>query len=393
MTRTARATLLRGAALLGVPVLLAGCSLVAVPSQPALSGPSFAPPGDIAYAVCPDAVTPVELSSSLAEANIPLRVKGTPGIGNASIATSPDGRWAYVVTTEGEPSGSHPATPVPVTTGVAPAPAGPSGQNVVIPVNLVTQQAGRPIDIPGSGPTHGIVVLPGGRTAIAASGTSVVPVDLTRDRAGTPLDLGAGHTVFGMALNPAGTTLYVLVAGGVIPVNTVAATAGTPIVTGLSVSSVYSPHGIAVAPGGATVYVIGQGGPDYGGRVIPITASTGALQPAASFDRYGIADPAAVAVSPDGTTLYVVDAADNWVLPLPVASFASPPAPVRLPVQTNGSGGTQHPSDIVIAPGGVTAYIVDGFTDLVPFTLASQSFGSPIPVCPGASSVAIAPAP
>ncbi len=379
--------------IVGVSLTTAGCSLVTTPRNPVLSGPSFAPPGEIAYAVCPSAVTPVELSTGTAEANIPLPVTGTPGIGAASIATSPGGHWAYVVTTEGVPPGSHPISSVPVTTGVTPQPSGSSGQNVVIPVNLVTQQAGRPIDLPGSGPTHGIVVLPGGHTAIAASGTSVVPIDLTRDRVGTPLNLGTGHTIFGMALNPAGTSLYVLVAGGVIPVNTVAATAGAPIVTGLSVSSVYSPHGIVVSPDGTTVYVIGQGGTDYGGRVLPITAATGALQPEASFDRFGIADPAAVAITPDGSTLYVVDAADNWINPLPIASFASPPAPIRLPVQSGGPAGTQHPSDIVLAPGGATAYLIDGFADLVPFTVATHSFGQPIPVCSGASSMAIAPAP
>ena len=106
-----------------------------------------------------------------------------------------------------------------------------------------------------------------------------------------------------MALDPASTTLYALVPGGVIPVDTANATAGAAIPTGLSVSSVYSPHGIVVTDDGATVYVVGQGGTDFGGRVLPIAAATGATGPATGFDRFGISDPAAVAVTADGSSL------------------------------------------------------------------------------------------
>jgi DNA-binding beta-propeller fold protein YncE len=235
------------------------------------------------------------------------------------------------------------------------------------------------------------VVMPGGAVVLAASGEDVVPVDVATRQVGAPLDLGPTHAIYGMALDAAGTTLFVLVAGGVIPVDTAHATAGTPIATGLAVSSVYSPHGIAVTAAGSTVYVIGQGGSDYGGRVLPVDASTGVPQAQASFDRFGIAAPAAVAVSPDGGTLYVVDSADNWISPLPVAAFTSPPAPVRLPV--DAAGGTQHPTDIVLGPGGTTAYIVEGFDSVIPYATATQSFGHPMSVCAGAASMTVAPSP
>ena len=326
-----------------VALALSGCSVFATPQPaPVRDRSSLAPPGAVGYVVCPTAVTPVELATHTAEAAIHLPISGTPVLGNFAITTSADGRWAYVVTSDGvipsapgsqtscrrSPPAPPPAPPRRRTT-VAPStpPSGVTVQNVVIPINLVTQQAERPIRIPGQGGTHAIVVMPGGRTILAASGSTIVPVDAATHQVGAPLDLGPGRTIFGMALDPASTILYALVAGAVVPVNTANATAGLPIPTDLSVSSVYSPHGIAVTADGGTVYVVGQGGTDYGGRVLPITTSTGATQPTTGFDQFGIADPAAIAVTPDGSLLLVVDSADNWVNP----GRHWPPSPTRPP--------------------------------------------------------------
>ena len=370
----------------------------------------MAPPGAVGYVVCPNAVTPVELATHVAEPDIRLPISGTPDLGSFAITTSPDGRWAYVVTSDGvTPTSSTrrttlpPVTP-PATTGAtattgpaaptgATAPSGVRVQNVVIPIDLVTQQAEKPIRIPGQGGTHAIVVMPGGRTILAASGSTIVPVDAVTHQVGTPLDLGPGHTIFGMALGTASPTLYALVAGGVFPVDTANATAGVVIPTGLSVSSVYSPHGIVVTGNGATVFVVGQGGADYGGRVLPITAATGAPQPMTGFDKYGIADPAAIAVDPAGTTLLVADAANNWVNPISVSNFSVPAAPVRLPPPTGDGSGTGHPTDIVFGPGKTGAFVVDGFDTVIPYRPGSPTFGRPIAVCTGASSMAVAPAP
>jgi DNA-binding beta-propeller fold protein YncE len=391
-----------------VALALAGCSVFATPvPTPVHAASSLAPPGWVGYVVCPDAVTPVELATRTAEAAIPLPISGAPVLGDFAITTSADGRWAYVVTSDGVvPSLSGAATTVPPATTAAVAtsssappspPSGVSVQNVVIPVNLVTQQAGKPIKIPGQGGTHAIVVLPGGRTVLAASGSTIVPVDAVTRQVGSPLDLGPGRTIFGMALDPKSSTLYALVAGAVVPVDTANATAGAPIPTGLSVSSVYSPHGIAVTDDGTTVYVVGQGGTDYGGRILPIQIATGATMPTTGFDRFGIADPAAVAVTPDGSMLLVADSANNWVNPVSVANFADPDAPVRLPApsaKASGTGtGTQHPTDIVLGPGSTGAFVVDGFDTVVPYQPALQTFGRPIPVCSGASSMTVAPAP
>jgi hypothetical protein len=378
---------------------LSGCALVAGPDPAAVKDGSLARSGPIGYVVCPNQVTPVELSTRTPEAPIELPLSGTPVLGDFAIATSADGRWAYVVTGDGvvassstsptSATGSSPSTARSPTT----PPAGVGVQNVVVPIDLVTQQAEAPIRIPGQGGTHAIVVLPGGRNVLAASGSTIVPVDTSTRQVGAPLDLGPGRTIFGMALAPDGSTLYALVAGGVFPVALAHDTAGVEIPTGLSVSSVDSPHGIVTSADGATVYVVGQGGDDFEGRVVPIDASLGTTRPAASFT--GVADPAALTMAPDGTGLLVVDSANNWVNPVPFASFTDPPAPDRLPAVDTGPSvsGTQHPTDIVAGPGAVGAFVVYGFSTVIPYAPGSHSFGRPIPVCSGASSMAIAPAP
>jgi hypothetical protein len=392
-------------ATLSATVLLTGCSIVALPPEAQRHDASLARSGAIGYVVCPNAVTPVELATRTAEAGIPLPISGTPVLGDFAIAASADGRWAYVVTSNGVPSSSGTATTVvPATTPDTRQPASPSPstslvprgvENVVIPIDLVTQRALRPIPIPGEGGTHAIVIVDGGRELLASSGSMVVPIDVRTRHVGAPLDLGAGRTIFGMAAQPNGPTVFALVAGGVFPVDTVHSAVGPEITTGLSVSSVYSPHGVAVSADGTTLYVVGQGGVDFGGRVQVIATATAAVEGTASFDKFGIADPAAVATSEDGTSLLVVDSANNWVNPLPLTSLGAPPAPVRLPQPTTAASasGTDHPTDIVVGPGTTGAFVVDGFSQVIPYAPASESFGSPIGVCSGASSMAVAPAP
>ena len=151
------------------------------------------------YVVCPDQLSPVELASRTAEAPIALPIRGTPALGSFAVALSPDGRTAYVATQDQEADG--PPRPV------------------LVPVDLDTQRAGRPIALPGSGGTHAVVVMHDGRTVLAAVGSTIVPVDPATRAVGTPLDLGAGRAVAGMALSPVSSTLWVLVPDGLVPVD------------------------------------------------------------------------------------------------------------------------------------------------------------------------------
>lgn len=382
----------RGAALLAAALVLGGCALFAQPKPPGVTVAALAQPGPVGYVVCANAVTPVELSTGTAEADIDLPISGSPALGDYAIATSPDGRWAYVDTSDALSGASPtPTSAVPVTTGVAPGQVGPvvtnPPRNVVIPIDLTTQRADPPILLPGSGGTHGIAVSADGRTVWAASGTDVVPITAATRAVGAPVSLGRSYPVFGLVLNPSGTVLYALVPDGVFPVDTSTGAVGSPYVTDLSVSSVNSPHGIVVSADGSTVYVVGQGGSNYGGRVAAITIATGVVGPVGSFDADGISSPAALALTADGKTVLVLDAPNDWVTPVPVATL-QPFPPIKVPARS----GNEHPTDIVTAPGGV-AYIVDGFASLVPFHPGPQTFDTPIPVCSGAASMAIAEAP
>jgi hypothetical protein len=357
------------AAFAGPALLLAACSIVPTPGSAPVTGGTPAPDQPLGYVVCPNAVTPVELASHTAEAPIPLPVEGTPPLGSFAVATAPDGRSAYVVTRDTPPQGS--------------------ARDVLIPIDLVTQQAGRPIVLPGTGVTHAVVVLNSGQIVLAAVGTTIVPVNPATRAIGTPLDLGPGRTVYGMALSPNSPMLYALVPGGVVPVDTATAQAGVAISTGLTVSSVSSPHGVVVSPNGSTVFVVGQGGSDYGGRLAPISTATGVVGTVTSFDQFGIADPAALTLTADGSTVLVADSANNWVAPVAVASLGTPSGPVRLPSGDPATAGTDHPSDIVTGPGATGVFVVAGLDTVLPFAPATETFGSPIRVCAGASSMAV----
>ena len=195
-----------------------------------------------------------------------------------------------------------------------------------------------------------------------------------------------------MALSPTTSTLYVLVPDGVVPVDTATATAGTPITTGLAVSSVVvAPRARRSSPTARTVYVVGQGPPDFGGRVVPIATATGPVGPATSFDQFGITDPAALAVTGDGTRVLVADSANNWVDPVPAAGpsgrhppvrpahrAATPPARARTTRPTSWSDP---------APPG--AFVVDRPRHRPALHAGLGTFGRPIPVCAGASSMAV----
>jgi DNA-binding beta-propeller fold protein YncE len=231
-----------------------------------------------------------------------------------------------------------------------------------------------------------------GRTVLAASGTTIVPVDVATGAVGRPLDLGPGRTVSGMALSPTTDMLYVLVPDGVVPVDTATATAGALIATGLTVSSVSSPHGLVVSPDGATLWVAGQGTPDFGGRVVPVSTATGAVGPTTSFDAFGITDPAALAVTPDGSQLLVADSANNWVDTVLTADPAQPLAPARLPTGTGTASvtGADHPTDVVSSPEDIGAFVVTGLGTVLPYHPAHRTYGAPIRVCSGATSMTVA---
>lgn len=373
--RRPAAALRQASALVGSAVLLGGCALFAQPRPSPPPGPVLAPPGTLAYVACAGAVTPVELATHTPEADIHLHLPGTPALGDYAIAVGPGGRTAYVDT-----------SPV----------VGGTPRDEVVPVDLVTQRAGTPIALPGTGGTRAIAVSPDGTTVWAASGSSVVPVDVAAGRAGTPVRVPSAGTVSALVFDPSGTTLYALGDGSVVPISVARKTAGPAITTSLTVSSTYSPHGMTLDTANGNLVVVGQGGSTFGGRILTVTLPSGPASPPASFDVFGnVSSPSAVAVTPDGTLALVADGPNNWVVPVGMGATLTPHPPVRMPVQSGAGGGlsTQHPTDLVLEPGGGTAWIVTGFDALLPLTVSSLTYGAPVPVCTGASSVALAPSP
>src|SRR5580698_6993153 len=117
----------RTAALVGLTALvLSACGAFATPGPARVGGASLAPAGSMGYVACPNMVTPVELATHTAEPGIPLPLSGTPALGDYAIAASPDGRWAYLVTSDGASSSTASSDAVPTDGGVG-------VQNVVVP--------------------------------------------------------------------------------------------------------------------------------------------------------------------------------------------------------------------------------------------------------------------
>ena len=130
----------------------------------------------------------------------------------------------------------------------------------------------------------------------------IVPVDPATRAVGTPLDLGPGRTVSGMALSPTSSTLLRAGPrrGGPGGHHHGPGRSRDPDGAG-RLLGVLTPR-VVVSADGSTVYVVGQGGADYGGRLVPIDAATGAVGAATSFDQFGITDPSALALTADGST-------------------------------------------------------------------------------------------
>ena len=283
----------------------------------------------------------------------------------------------------------------PRRTGVPPmsSPGPPhsrAGPWLIIPIDLVTQRAGRPIVLPGTGATHAVAVTHDGRTVLAAVGTTIVPVDPATRAVGTPLDLGPGRTVYGMALSPTSPVLYTLVTGPGDPCRHRHGTGrGADLHRARRVVGVVPPrrggqcrrvHRLRRRAGWERLRRSAH--PDLDGHGRTVGTVTG-------FDQFGIADPAALALTADGATALVADSADNWVVPVPVGRLGTPSDPVRLPTGASAAAGTDHPSDIVTGPGTTGVFVVTGLDTVLPFLPAAGAFGTAIRVCAGASSMAV----
>lgn len=355
-------------------VLLAACTAPGESEVPGSLDHSLAPPGLVAYALCPTEITPVEVRTGVAEPAIPLHLPTTPALGTYAIATSTDGTMAYVATVPGSSraQGAHAE---------------------IIPVDLVRQVALAPIALPLLGVTRAIITLPTASMVAVAVGSDVLIVDVATGKVVSQADLGLGHNIYAIVNDPARHVLFAMVTGSVVPIPLSGTTFGVPrssFPTDLAVSSVTSGNGMTMAPNGAALLVVGQFGTNYAGHVIALSTATGATLGTVDLSVYGFSSPAAVAVTSQGQVA-VADASRNWMVPVTLAASGAPttPGPVAIP----GDDAVEHPSDVVPAGTSASFELVAPQGVMLSFDPTTHAYGKPVAVCTGATSVAVAPSP
>jgi DNA-binding beta-propeller fold protein YncE len=221
----------------------------------------------------------------------------------------------------------------------------------VMPVNVATDTAGKPIKIAGSV----IAASPDGRTVYVVTDTKtgpdsysgvVVPINTATDAVGRPIPVGAQPDAIAFA--PDGKTAYVANADTVTPIDVAAGTAGPYIPVGTG------PDAVIFAPDGKTAYVDGS-------EVVPIDVATGTAEAAIPVKAN------ALAISPDGKKLYALNgssggpgmAAADTVTPIDTATN-SPGTPISL------SSAPQNYLELLMAPNGKTLYAIDQQGQLTP---------------------------
>jgi DNA-binding beta-propeller fold protein YncE len=231
-----------------------------------------------------------------------------------SVAITPDGRGAYVF-----------------------EPAYPATAGSVVPVNLVTESAGRKISIAGA---EQMVMTPNGSTVyvLAQQAASrqgpqyygprqVVPIDTATNTALPPIKVAAGGLADSIAVSPDGKTVYVATSwvnhvSAVTPISTASNAAMAPIPIRLAA---YSGGILAMAPDGNTAYLYGDS--QY---VFPIDLRTNKMLtpirlPAdyACMIRKGACSGTwawSFQIAPDSRTAYLYGPPDADVIPIDLAT-------------------------------------------------------------------------
>jgi YVTN family beta-propeller protein len=317
-------------------------------------------------------------------------------------AAPPSAGFAYIAT-------GFSVVPLNLSTGVAGKPipqpgealgiaAAPDGRTVyvtngmagtVTPISTVTNKPGRPIPA-GSSP-DAIVIPPGGTTAYVGGTAAVTPINLATGTPGKPIPLpGEAGTI---AVAPDGRTIYVTSEGGtsptgteisaITPISTITNRAGTPIVVGDEVGQ------LAFALDGRIMYAVMGGTPT---SVTPIDTRTGKTQTP-------VGDISAVAVSADGDVAYFSDTSNDTITPVNPVSGSSDGNPVPLGVM---------PGSMIIEPDGTTAWVLAISTrnyvrppgtpifppeEIIPVNLTTGSTGRPFAMPQGCTGMTATPDP
>ena len=242
------------------------------------------------------------------------------------------------------------------------------GDSAVTPINTATNTTEPAITLPNAGDT-GFVVAPNGKAAYLSTELGVYPIDTATSTLGKRMNVGGT-----LALTPDGKTLYVLssshspyTTGTVTPIRTDTNTALAPIKlpppdyppSRFIPSAAYI---IAITPNGKTAYVV-YGVPEgkpYANSVIPINlASNRALAPI-PIEASGLAQ--GLVIAPGDRTAYVLSS--RAVTPIDTATNQAEPA-INLPATAG------YAYDIALTPSGKTIYVLTP-RGVIPITTASR---------------------
>jgi len=298
-----------------------------------------------AFVTSANGLTQIDTGSDTAES--PVLPVGTGLMGPVAIA--PDGRTAYVVTSDtgqGQPgvipfaltaSGPVPETAITYTgtsrPGFVSIAITPNGQmlyvadfsdDAVVPIDLTksTPAFGRPIPVTG-GPSD-LAVSPDGSTVYALDG-GITPIATATNTAGPILATSLGGNAESFALAPDGSEAYVPITGTpyVYPVALPSGRVGTGIDIGASTNGGEGIRTIAITPDAGTAYataIATNGDPS----VVPIDLATGEAETGIDLGAAtsSTGSPGAIAITPDGKTVYatVEGANSGWVVPISTAT-------------------------------------------------------------------------
>jgi DNA-binding beta-propeller fold protein YncE len=247
-----------------------------------------------------------------------------------------------LVPTEMQQAPPRPAPPRPMMAYVV-------GLNSVLPVDLASGRAFRPIGLGVPGHTVHVVMAPHGRTVyVATNGGEVVPIDTAMRTARPPIRIGGVRTdITDVLISPDGHTGYFAeYPYGVATVNFLTNRPGRFI-------KIQGAGELALTPDGRILYVL----TDHGTEVVPVdTATRRTLPPIMTGDYNGFLS-ARIVMAPDGRTAYVLSfkpgIAGQVLTPIDTAT-GTVLAPIRVAASGLGAG-------ITISPDSRSAYMDTGY--------------------------------
>jgi DNA-binding beta-propeller fold protein YncE len=259
-----------------------------------------------------------------------------------------------------------------------------SGGGTVTPIDLATNTAGKPIDVPGE--PVALTAAPDGKTGYIINGfpsRTVTRIDLATNKLGKPITLI--DPPYGIVMAPDGKLAYVTIARGVGIKESLYYFAPFDLATGrlgkwIKLSS-GDPASIAIARDGKTAYVVSQSSSRMI-AVTPIDLTT--LKPEKPISirtkagptkgYYG--QPLAIAIARDGKTAYVADGALSMVTPIDLANGTH-----GKPISLSGKVGSDA---IAISSNGAAAYVANQPSSTVtPINLRTDKPEKPLKIGSG----------